>query len=245
MKKVFGIHGAMSMLQHRRNDIDKLLLSAERTDAKLANLESMARKNRINTQRVPKETLRNFADGHRHQGVIVLCKSDSKLPQPQKLEDWLAAIPKGHCIVVLEGIKDPRNLGACIRSANAAGVGGIILPRSRGSAINATVSRTAAGAVEITPIIRVSNLVRALKILKSAGYWIFGLELGVSRSLYNQDLTEPCVLVFGTEDTGLRKETRKNCDLLVQVPMFGKVQSMNVSVAVGVACFEVARQRIE
>ncbi len=234
----------MAMLNHRPNEIERVLLSSNRNDKRLQTIELLARQNTISCKRVPLNILVEHAEANRHQGVVVFCHHSIKKKSGPNVLDWLGRIGEGSFIVALDGIIDPRNLGACIRSANAAGVNGVIVPRSRGSAINATVSRTAVGAAEMTPIFSASNLARTLEILKDKEYFVLGLDATAAKSVYETSLTEKCVLVFGAEDSGLRKETRKKCDILINIPMLGKIESVNVSVAVGVVAFEVARQRL-
>ena len=243
MKMVMGIHAARAMLEHRAGEVCSVVLSSQRTDRRLKQIETLASRNGLKISRVPNSELSERTSSSKHQGVLLLCDDAKRKPLPS-MKRWLGDLPQNSLIVVLDSITDPRNLGACIRSAHAAGVKGIIVPKSRGCRINATVSRTAAGAAEITPIFEVSNLVRTLDFLKENGYWVIGLHPDATQSLFDVDLIESCVLVFGNEGTGLRKETQKKCDTLVRVPMFGQIESLNVSVAIGVAGFEAARQRI-
>lgn len=243
MKMIMGIHAARSMLEHRAGEIRHVVLSLQRTDSRLNQIEALAGRNGLKISRVPNSELSERTGSSKHQGVLLICDTAKSKPLPS-MKRWLGDLPQNSLIVVLDSIADPRNLGACIRSAHAAGVKGIIVPKSRGCRINATVSRTAAGAAEVTPIFEVSNLVRTLDFLKENGYWVVGLHPAAAQSLFELDLNESCALVFGNEGTGLRKETQKKCDALVRVPMFGQIESLNVSVSVGVAAFEAARQRI-
>ena len=243
MGKFFGVHVAKTVLQHRLQEVECVYLSESRNDSRLQEIERLANDHSIPVHRVSKDAMNEHAQGNRHQSVVVICHDGKRMKSPN-VQNWLSSLPDSSLIVVLDGILDPRNLGACIRSAHAGGAGGIILPRNRGCQVNATVSRTAAGAAEITPILRVSNLARTLDLLKTAGLWVIGLDLTAENSIYAMDLSEPCALVFGTEETGLRKETRKKCDVLGSIPMLGGIQSINVSVAVGVVTFETARQRM-
>ena len=243
MRKFFGVHVAKTILLHRLQEVECVYLSESRNDSRLQEIEQLAKSHGISVHRASNEAMKEHAGGNRFQSVIVICQNAKRMKSPN-VQDWLSSLPNSSLIVVLDGIEDPRNLGACIRSAHAGGAEGIILPRNRGCQVNATVSRTAAGAVEITPILRVSNLARTLDLLKTAGLLVIGMDLAAENSIYAMDLSEPCALVFGTEETGLRKESRKKCDVLGRIPMRGEIQSINVSVAVGVVTFETARQRM-
>ncbi len=243
MEKRFGMHVAKTMLQHRTDAIESVLLSDRRKDRRLREIERLARAGNVTVKRLPHQELNELADGNKHQGVIVLSQLDSDETGRPSLTDWLGGISDASLIVALDGIADPRNLGACLRSANAAGVDGVILPRNRGCPITPTVSRTAAGAAETTPIHHASNLARALDDLRARDFFVTGLDEFAADSIYDIDFTGPCVLVFGTEESGLRLGTRKKCDQLVRIPMHGEITSLNVSVAVGVTAFEAVRQR--
>ncbi len=240
----FGFHVATTMLRYRSADVESVLLSDTRSDRRLQDIESMARSQGIKVIRLPKRELAEIAQGIKHQGVIVLSHIQNDETQKTPILDWLSDLPDARLIVALEGISDPRNLGASFRSANAAGVGGVILPRSRSCLITSTVSRTAAGAVETTSTYFAANLSRTIDALKAQDYFVVGLDETAEDSIFSIDMTGPSVLVFGTEESGLRFGTRKKCDQLARIPMYGKISSLNVSVAVGVAAFEVARQRL-
>lgn len=244
MQKHYGIHVAIAMLKNRADDIETVLLSAKRQDRRLREIEQIARSRRIKIKRLPNSDLAEISEGNKHQGVIILSHFRVGETHGKSLSEWLDTLPDSNLLVALDGILDPRNLGACFRSANAAGAGGVILPRSRGCALTATVSRTAAGAVETTPIYRASNLIRTLDELKSQEYFVVGFEDDATDSVYDLDLSEKCVLVFGTEETGMRVGTRKRCDQLACIPMRGNISSLNVSVALGVVAFEAYRQRL-
>lgn len=243
MEKHYGIHVAKTMIQYRAEEIDSVLLSDKRRDQRLLEIERLARLNGIETRRCSHQELADLAQGNRHQGVIVLSRIQARSSRDRDLSAWLNSLGNSDLIIALDGILDPRNLGACLRSANAAGAGGVILPRHRGCSITATVSRTAAGAAETTPVIHVSNLARTLDALKSGETFVIGLDGAAQQTIYEIDMTGPSVLVFGTEETGLRAGTRKKCDQLARIPMYGQISSLNVSVAVGVVAFEVVRQR--
>ncbi len=243
MRKVFGIHNAFSMIRYKAREIASVDLSESRNDRRIRQIEKLAIEQGIPVRRVASEILNADAEGNRHQGVILTCHSAAIRPSTN-LPNWFNSLKSQSLLVVLDSVTDPRNLGACIRSANSAGADGVIVSRSRGSPLTATVSHTAAGAAEVTPIYQASNLARDLESLKKLGIWVIGLDTDASDHIFKIDLTDPCALVFGAEEKGLRAETKKKCDLLVSIPMMGDVQSVNVSVAVGIASFEAARQRM-
>ncbi len=243
MNVIFGIHAVKSALLHKPANVKTVLVNEKRNDKRLAQLEQLARDNGIQLLKAEKQNLSEVAESDNHQGVVAYLAP----PQRQehvKITQWLKGLSQSRVIVVLDSIGDPRNMGACIRSANVAGVGGVVVSKSRGCSINATVSKTAAGAAESTAIYQSSNLVRDLETLKSKDYWVIGFDPDANESLYSTDLTEKCVLVFGSEDKGLRLQTRHKCDLLAKIPSNGQVDSLNVSVAVGVVTFESLRQSL-
>lgn len=242
VRKVFGIHNAFSMIRYKSREVVSVELSESRNDRRVRQVEKLAIGQGIPVRRVASETMNVQAEGNRHQGVILTCHSAIVRPSTN-LSDWFGSLENQSLIVVLDSVVDPRNLGACIRSANASGAGGVVVSRSRGSPITATVSHTAAGAAELTPIYQASNLARDIETLKSKGVWVIGLDGAASDQIYAMNLSDPCALVFGTEERGLRAETKKKCDMLACIPMLGGVSSLNVSVAVGIATFEAVRQR--
>ena len=241
---VCGIHSVLNLLKRRAGSVQTVYLSAARNDSRISEIESLTHRESIPCVRVEGHLLNRLANGLRHQGVIAECEEQPEQAKTQDIREWLSTLVQSSFILVMDGIQDPRNLGASIRSAHAAGVGGVILPRHRGAGLTSTVSRTAVGAIEEMPIYFASNLPRTMDDLKKSGLWIVGLETGASKSIYDIDFTEPSAIVFGSEQTGLRKETKRQCDLVASIPMALEANSLNVSVAVGVVAFEVARQRM-
>ncbi len=205
-------------------------------------LEQLAQGRGIAVQKVAVRQLNELACGLRHQGAVAMCHAVARADEKIKIAEWCEALGESPLIVALDSIQDPRNLGACIRSANCAGAA-VVIPKRKGAPITETVSRTAAGAVESTPIYESTNLARDLDLLKQKGFWVIGLDAKARQSVYATDLQDACVLVFGSEDQGLRRQTAVKCDVLVQVPLAGCIESLNVSVAVGVVAFEARRQR--
>lgn len=175
-----------------------------------------------------------------HQGVVALL-ARSEIAPPEDFVDLLARRPE--CILAIDQVTDPRNLGALLRSAEAAGVGGVVIPQDRSATVNEVVAKASAGATSFLAVSTVVNLARALRELKDAGYWIVGLDGKAERALYDYEFPDRCVVVVGAEGSGLRALTRATCDHLVSLPMLGKVASLNVSVAAGIALYERVRQR--
>jgi len=243
MNVIFGIQAVKSVLLHKSSIVETLLLNRNRNDRRLGQIEELAKGKGIELLRVEKQQLDDVSNSSYHQGVVAYLRAPQQ-SKHKKITDWLDSLSHPQVLVVLDSIGDPRNLGACIRSANAAGAGGAVISKNRGCSINATVSKTAAGAAELTPIYHSSNLARDLEALKSLDYWVIGLDPEAEVSVYSANLTGKCALVFGSEDKGLRLQTRNKCDLLVKIPLSGQVASLNVSVAVGVSTFELMRQRL-
>ncbi len=244
MKMICGIHAATAVLTQRPQDIESVLLSVARRDQRLGKIEGLAQENSIDCTRVQPARLNRAARGIRHQGVIVFCRQEVMQEPELTVRQLIESSDQAPLIVILDGIEDPRNLGACLRSAEAAGAQAVILPRHRGSAVNETASRTAAGSAESLAIFQVSNLARTIDDLKAMGVWVIGLAADAPQSIVDMMLTDPCALVLGSEHAGLRRITREKCDHLAHIPIAGAAESYNVSVAVGIAAFEVARQRM-
>jgi len=214
-----------------------------RDDQRLQKLLSSAERLDIAVTRVSRRELDELAEGEgRHQGVAALCDSGD-VQDERFLFELLAGLPDAPFLLVLDGVKDPHNLGACLRSADAAGVQAVIVPKDNSVGMTPTVQKVACGAAETVPLVVVTNLARTLKKLQSLGLWVVGTA-GEARGLvYEADLKGPLALVMGAEEKGLRRLTREHCDLLVKLPMAGAVSSLNVSVAAGVCLFEAVRQR--
>jgi 23S rRNA (guanosine2251-2'-O)-methyltransferase len=174
---------------------------------------------------------------------VVARLRETPVRQEQDLESFLSHLPALPLLLVLDGVQDPHNLGACLRTADACGVLALIVPRDRSAPLNATARKVAAGAAETTPVVVVTNLVRTLKLLKEAGLWAVGADAAAPQPAAEIDLTGPRVLVLGAEGTGLRELTRHNCDWLARLPSLGAVESLNVSVATGMLLYETLRQR--
>jgi 23S rRNA (guanosine2251-2'-O)-methyltransferase len=224
--------------------VRQLWLSAERESAaRLQELRTLAGNAGIAIQDADDQRLDRLAGGERHQGVVVELVPRAGDPETQ-LEEALEALGEAPpLLLVLDGVTDPHNLGACLRSADAAGVAAVIVPRDRAVGLTPVVRKVAAGAAETLPLVQVVNLARTLRELKERGIWLVGTADDAPRTLYEVDLKGPTALVLGSEGEGMRRLTREACDELVSIPMGGAVESLNVSVATGVALFEAVRQR--
>lgn len=240
---LFGLHSVLSCLQHQPELIKKIMLSESREDKRAAEISTLATQIGISIEKVDKSTVEKFAQNSQHQGVIAFCKEPRVLDE-HDIPLILSAKTGPAFVVVLDGIQDPHNLGACLRSCNAAGVDMVIIPKDKATQITPVVSKVASGAAQVTPIISVTNLARALRLLQDEGIWLYGFAGEATDSLYSTDFTGNIGLIFGSEGTGMRRLTRDHCDGLVKIPMKGTVESLNVSVATGIATFEVLRQRL-
>ena len=239
----FGIHAVDSLLRRAPQRILKLFVQTDRNDKRIQSLLTLATNQGVSVTRVTKSDL-DTQIAERHQGVVAvieLAPSEANLSE-RDLVSYVSGVERP-LVLVLDGVTDPHNLGACLRSAVAAGVHAVVVPKDNSAEVNATVRKVASGAAEAIPLVRVTNLARALKALKEAGLWVVGTTGDADTVLYDQDLTLPVVIVMGAEGPGMRRLTTDACDFLVKVPMAGDVSSLNVSVATGVCLFEAVRQR--
>lgn len=236
-----GWHAVAAVLATDAGRVQRLLLASNRQDQRAEALTQQAGAAGVRIDRVAAAELDKLAPQLRHQGVLA-----EVAPQDARgegfLDELLAAV-EVPLLLVLDGVTDPHNLGACLRSADAAGVHAVIVPRDKACGLNATVRKVACGAAETIPLVQVTNLARCLRQLRDQGIWLVGTSDQAKQSLYQQDLTGPRALVMGAEGRGLRRLTAEQCDWLVALPMAGSVSSLNVSVAVGVCLFEAVRQR--
>lgn len=239
---IFGLHAVRTLLQQRPERAALLLLQKGRDDARMQEIVQLAQAKSIKTEWREQRDLDRLAGHERHQGVCLEIRSVGVLGEGA-LDDLLDGLTTSPLLLVLDGVQDPHNLGACMRTADAAGVAAVIVPKDRAAGLSATVRKVASGAAESVPLIQVTNLARTLRWLKEREIWIVGTDDQASQSLYGAKLTGPLALVLGAEGTGLRRLTRENCDLLVSIPMRGIVESLNVSVATGVLLYEAVRQR--
>lgn len=242
---VYGVHAVAALLAQRPGSIKKLLLARGARNPQLDGLIEKAVAAGIAVQTLPRAELDAINPDARHQGVIAVVRAVSYERSEKALPEFLAALSEPALLLVLDGVQDPHNLGACLRTADAAGVHALIMPRDRAAGITPVVHKVACGAVESVPIFTVTNLARTLRALREAGIWIYGASGDAGESLFSTDLLGPVALVLGSEGKGLRHLTREHCDHLLAIPMAGQVESLNVSVATGVLLFEARRQRLK
>jgi 23S rRNA (guanosine2251-2'-O)-methyltransferase len=235
---VFGFHAVLSRLRADPESVIEILLDAGRQDTRVRDLVGAAERAKVRVMRVPVERLDGF--GGRHQGVVARVEMKNLA---QDLDDVLDKVEKPF-LLVLDGVTDPHNLGACLRVANAAGADAVVAPKDRAAGITPTVSKVASGAAEATPYIMVTNLARTLAAIKERNIWVVGTDERAEKTLYETDLPDSIAWVLGAEGEGMRRLTRESCDLLVRIPMKGEVESLNVSVAAGIVLFETARRRV-
>ncbi|WP_006787230.1 23S rRNA (guanosine(2251)-2'-O)-methyltransferase RlmB [Thiorhodospira sibirica] len=243
---VFGWHAVLALLQHEPLRIKTLLADQQRQDQRVKALIEAAKTAGVQIQWVNRKTLDKRCPGGVHQGVMAQCRAPERDHALAWSEgDLLDAVShqSAPLLLVLDGLTDPHNLGACLRTAEAAGVMAVIIPRNRAVGLTPVVRKVACGAAEIVPLVQVTNLARTLKALKEAGVWIVGTAGEAPASLYATPLDGPLALVMGAEGQGARRLTQEACDVLVHIPMLGQVESLNVSVATGVCLYEALRQR--
>ncbi len=239
---IVGLNAVASAVEHDADNVREILLEAGGKNPRITELEQQARRVGIDVRRVTQQALDGVAGGLRHQGAVARYAAAKTWDEHDLLELIEAAEGKA-LLLVLDGVQDPHNLGACLRSAAAAGATAVVFPKDKAVQLNATVRKTSAGAADTLPVFSVTNLSRTLRDLQKAGVWIYGLAGDAEASLYAIDLKGNVALVLGSEGDGLRRLTRENCDQLVKIPMPGQFESLNVSVATGVALFEAVRQR--
>lgn len=237
-----GIHACLAAIE--AGQVERLLLIAGRLNRRQQAVLDAAAQRNVPVQRADRTALLVAVPaGLRDQGVLGWRRAPAALPATEHTLDTVLAAHANPLLLVLDGVEDPRNLGACLRSADGAGAHAVVIPRGRGASVTAVVSRTAAGAAESLPVIVVPNLVAALSTLQARGVQIVGLADEAEAELYDGDLSGPLALVLGNEGQGLRRLTRSHCDRVLALPMRGSVSSLNVSVAAGVALYECQRQR--
>lgn len=241
-ERVHGWHAVQALLERHAGRVVKVSVARGRDDARVAALLAAAKESGVTIDRVESTHLEKLAGGAVHQGVI----AEVRPMAPWSEDDLGAAIERATTpalVLALDGVQDPHNLGACLRTADACGALSVLIPKDRAAQLNATVRKVAAGAAETTPLTVVTNLARALRELKERGLWVVGADASADQRADEVDLSGPTVLVMGAEGSGLRHNTREHCDLLVRLPSLGAVESLNVSVATGMLLYEAVRQR--
>ncbi len=242
-ERVYGLHAVAAALKYEPEQVRALWVERQRRDARLRSmLEAVAET--IPVHLVDRAELDRLSGGARHQGIVARLDVRRRSLNETDLPGLLDAVVGPALFLVLDGVQDPHNLGACLRSAAAAGVHAVIAPADRAVGLNATVRKVASGAADITPFVQVSNLARTLRNLRDRGIWIVGAAGEAECILYDVDFTLPTAIVLGAEEKGLRRLTREVCDRLARIPLAeGSVESLNVSVAAGIFLFEARRQR--
>ena len=240
-ERVYGVHAVEALLRHHPKRVKQLWLAEGRQDPRVQALVQLAGEARVPVGQRERRELDEWAEGV-HQGVVAEV-SPSQVWGENFLDELLARGESVPLLLVLDGVTDPHNLGACLRTADAAGVQAVIVPKDKSATLNATVRKVACGAAEVIPLVAVTNLARTLEKLQQQGLWIVGTAGEATQEIYDLDLRGPPVLVMGAEGKGMRRLTREHCDYLAKLPMGGSVSSLNVSVATGVCLFEAVRQR--
>ncbi|MFC5474786.1 23S rRNA (guanosine(2251)-2'-O)-methyltransferase RlmB [Paraherbaspirillum soli] len=240
-KMIFGFHAVTARLRHEASSVEEIYVDAGRVDRRMQELLHAAKAVGVRVIPVDDQRLSNIVGTRRHQGVVAKA---GELSLARNLDELLDAIVGPPLLLILDGITDPHNLGACLRVADGAGAHAVIAPKDRAVGLNATAAKVASGAAETVPYITVTNLARTLRELKEREIWLIGTSEDGEKNLYEADFSGPAALIMGSEGEGMRRLTRETCDVLVNVPMFGSVESLNVSVASGVCLYEARRQRI-
>ncbi|MBI2318911.1 MAG: 23S rRNA (guanosine(2251)-2'-O)-methyltransferase RlmB [Betaproteobacteria bacterium] len=241
-RAIFGFHAVTARLRSDPSSVIEVLLDQTRQDARARDLVRAAESAGVRLLRVAPDRLDSFEGRGRHQGVVARIEA---LRAREGLEDLLDRLSEPPLLLVLDGVTDPHNLGACLRVADAAGAHAVIAPKDRAAGISATVSKVASGAAETMPYYMVTNLARTLGELKERGIWVVGADEGAETPLYSADLPQSIAWVLGAEGEGMRRLTRERCDALVRIPMSGACASLNVSVASGLCLFESRRRRLK
>jgi len=239
---LIGIHAVEAALNHDVANLVELYIESGSHNTRLKELGERARELGVKPHARDRAALDRMTGGARHQGVVARYNAPAALAD-LALPELVEKAGRDALFLVLDGITDPHNFGACLRSAEAAGVTAVLVPKDRAVGVTPTVRRASAGAADRVPIVAATNLARALKTLKDAGVWLVGLAGDTEQSVYAVDLDGPIAVVLGSEGEGMRRLTRENCDFVAKIPMQGDVESLNVSVATGIVLFEALRQR--
>ena len=238
---LFGFHAVQARLRADPKSVLELFLDEARHDGRMKDLAKSAERAGVKVMKVPADRLDGFQGGGRHQGVVARVQLKAL---SHSLDEILENVEGPPLLLLLDGVTDPHNLGACLRVANAAGVHAVVAPKDRAAGISAVVSKVASGAAEVTPYVMVTNLARTIDEIKERNIWVIGTDEKAEQSLFKADLPDAAAWVLGAEGEGMRRLTRDKCDLLVRIPMSGEVGSLNVSVATGICLFESVRRRL-
>ena len=240
-KTLIGFHAVTARLRQKPDTVSEIYVDSERSDARAKDLRALAKQHGIRLIPVDAKRLDGMSGGARHQGVVAQAEP---VDMPQFIEDVLEAVQGPPLLLILDGVQDPHNLGACLRVADGAGAHAVIAPKDRSVGLTTAAIKVASGAAESVPYIVVTNLARTMRDLKDRGIWLIGADDSAEQSLYKAKLDGAIGMVLGAEGEGLRRLTRESCDLLVSIPMMGSVESLNVSVASGICLYEARRRRL-
>ena len=221
--------------------IQRLFITNDKVQGSLQEIIGLAKDKGIELRRVDDKQLSKYADGVVHQGVVALAAPVKFADLGEVLQNWSS--DKAPLLILLDGIEDPHNMGAIIRTAECCGATAVLIPKRHTAPINATVAKTSAGALESIPLVQVGNVAQTIEELKKQGFWVLGAHMEGQQTLYQADLTSPLVLVIGNEGKGLSRLTKERCDFLVTMPMYGRINSLNASVAAAILMYEAVRQR--
>jgi 23S rRNA (guanosine2251-2'-O)-methyltransferase len=239
---LYGFHSVIARIKRAPQSIKELYLANERLDARGRDLLKLAKDAGVRVLQVESNRIERLGAGHRHQGVVAVVEADVLLQTLEDLLDSIDASGKPALLLILDGVTDPRNLGACLRVADGAGAQAVIAPKDHSCMLTDTAISTASGAAESVPYIQVTNLARALDDIQERRIWVMGTDDEAPRTLYEETLSTSVAWVLGAEGSGMRRLTKERCDTLVRIPMGGKCESLNVSVAAGVVLYESVRQ---
>lgn len=238
---LYGIHALEAVIEREPERLIELYVLKGRTDERLSHIISQARRFGASVQFCQRKVLDDKVRGEQHQGIVAKAKPGRQYDE-KDLAD-IVANKEQPFLLVLDGVTDPHNLGACLRTADAAGVHALVVPKDKSASLTPTARKVACGAAEVIPLVQVTNLSRTLKDLQKQGVWVVGTAGEAQQTIYDSKMTGPMALVMGAEGKGMRRLTRENCDELIKLPMAGSVSSLNVSVATGVCLYEIVRQR--
>jgi 23S rRNA (guanosine2251-2'-O)-methyltransferase len=242
MKTIIGFHAVTSRLRQRPETVSEIYVDAGRTDGRAKDLRELAKRHEVRVIPVDTKRLDGMSGGSRHQGVVAQAQP---LDMPQFIEDVLEGLEEPPLLLILDGVQDPHNLGACLRVADGAGAHAVIAPKDRSVGLTTAAIKVASGAAESVPYIMVTNLARTMRDLKDRNIWLTGADDSAEQSIFKAKLDGAVGLVLGAEGEGLRRLTKESCDHLVSIPMLGSVESLNVSVASGVCLYEARRRRLK
>ena len=242
LTKLFGLHSVQAALDYSPKNIQQAWVDTARQDKRLTKAIEDLLDLGIQPEKVDRKRLDRLSDSNNHQGIVIEVDMPGELSESD-LKSVVEKLTETALFLVLDNVQDPHNLGACLRTADATGVHGVIITKDNATGITPTVCKVASGAAETVPVYQVTNLARTLRWLKDQGLWIAGADGETNQTLYTTDFNVPMAIVIGTEGKGLRRLTKEQCDMLVSIPMLGRVESLNLSVATGVLLFEAVRQR--